>query len=337
MQGRLESQLKIEKRIESILSELPKEINEYYLNIAPSKEFRTCLEYVKKIKCFLVWYSNQFKVSLKKIDFSQITDTEIAQYLKTIEVKTKQNGDIEFTSFSYRKQIYSIINGFFDFLYKKRYISNNPVSLLEPTKRKDKVEHIFLKERDIDKILRAVNNGAGNTQAIHRQEKWKARDLAIVYTFILTGMRESALCEIDINKIDFENKILEVIDKEHKHNTYVISKKLESVINEWLEVRNELMKDYECDALFVSNQRKRIEPATVRAIINKYSEEGLGFKVSPHKLRAAFANIVYKETGDIEFTRASMKHENIATTKTYIESDEKKINQRVANILSSKF
>ena len=317
--------------------ELPKEVNEYYLNIAPSKEFRTCFEYVKKIKCFLQWYSEQFKVNLQKIDFSQISDTEIAQYLKSIEIKTKSDGDTEFTSFSYRKQIYSIINGFFDYLYKKRYIINNPVSLLDTPKKKDKVEHVFLKEKDVDKILGAINSGAGNDRAVQRQEKWKARDLAIAYTFILTGMRESALCEIDLNKIDFENNKLEVIDKERKRNTYAISKKLREKLDLWLEVREELLGDAKCDALFISNQRKRMEAATVRAIINKYSESALGYKVSPHRLRAAFANMVYKETGDIEFTRASMKHENIATTKIYIESDEKEINEKVANILSKKF
>ena len=76
MQGRLENQLKTERLIREILTNLPKEVNEYYLNISTSKEFRTCLEYVKKLRGFLRWYSETYKVNLRKIDFSQITDIQ---------------------------------------------------------------------------------------------------------------------------------------------------------------------------------------------------------------------------------------------------------------------
>ena len=338
MQGRLENQLKTERLIRKILTDLPKEVNEYYLNISTSKEFRTCLEYVKKLRGFLRWYSETYKVNLRKIDFSQITDIEIAQYLKSIEIKQNKDGDVEFTSFSYRKGIYSIINGFFDFLFKKRYISTNPVLLIDKPKKKDKPNHIFLKEKELNKMVNAVHHGAGNVHSIRRQEKWKSRDLAILYTFLLTGMRESALCEIDLNKINFETNTIEVIDKEHKHNSYTISNKLRGYLLAWLEERESFLNGAECDALFISNRRKRIDQATVRVIVNKYSEEALGYKVSPHKLRAAYGNIVYRETGSINKARSALKHENVATTQVYyLEDDEKLVNEEVANILNKKF
>ena len=338
MQGRLENQLKTEKKINEILTELPKEVEEYYVNISTSKEFRTCLSYVQKLRRFLRWYCDKKEnKDLRKMDFSKVSDGDIAKYLKYVEIKQDADGNVSFTTFSYRKQIYSILNGFFEFLYKKRYVQSNPVSLLDRPTKMDKVEHIFLKEKDVNGILEAINNGAGNTHAIHRQEQWKNRDLAIFYTFIFTGMRESALCEIDINKIDFENNRIDVIDKEHKHNTYNITPKLKSILSTWIDDRKELLGNIDTDAFFISNQRKRINQGTVRAIINKYSQEALGYKVSPHRLRAAFGNMIYEETGDIELTSRAMKHANISTTRIYMENDEKKVNKQIADILGSKF
>ena len=43
---------------------------------------------------------------------------------------------------------------------------------------------------------------------------------------------------------------------------------------------------------------------------------------------------MYKQTGDIQFVSGTMKHKNISTTKIYIKSDEKEINDKAADIIS---
>ena len=336
MQGRLENQFKAEKRIKELLRELPKEVSEYYINFSSNREFRSCQSYIEKLRTFLKWYCETENIRMMEIDFTKITDLEIANYLKKIEFKNTKNG-VEYTSFSYRKQIWSILNSFFDFLDKKRYIDNNPVRLIERPTKKDKVSHIFLKQDDIDAIIQAVVNGAGSEVAKGHQREWKERDLAILYTFMYTGMRVSALSEIDIDRIDFENNIIEVTDKGNKENTYPITAKHRAILESWLIKRKELLGDIECDALFISRYRERINSNTVRTLINKFSNEALNQKVSPHRLRAAYGNIIYEKTHDIELTSRAMKHENISTTRIYMESDEAKVNNKVADILSSVF
>ena len=218
MQGRLENQLKVEKRIKEILKEMPRELTEYYINFSSNREYRSCQSYIEKLRTFLTWYSKEENIDIMDIDFTKITDLEIANYLKKIEFKNTKDG-VKYTSFSYRKQIWSILNSFFDFLDRKRYIESNPVRLIDRPTKKDKVNHIFLKQNDLDAMIQAVTNGAGSETAKMHQKEWKKRDLAILYTFMFTGMRVSALSEIDMNRIDFENNILEVTDKEHKKNT----------------------------------------------------------------------------------------------------------------------
>ena len=333
MQGRLENQIKTENKIEKLLANMPKLVSEYYLNISTSKEFRSCLEYITKLKKFLVWYSEINDIKLEKINCTKINDSDIAKYMKTCEKKETSEG-IRYTSFSYRRQIWSTLNSFFGFLDKKKYINGNPVRFIEYPTKKDNVKHVFLQTEDLDKMLKSIEKGVGSKKAISMQNKWKERDLAIFYMFIYTGMRESALCEIDLDKIDLDNNKLEVIDKERKTNLYTIPSKLKTFILDWLIKRNELLNGVECDALFISNRKERINQGAVRAIINKYSEEALGKKVSPHRLRAAYGNMIYKKTKDIDFTRKAMKHENVSTTRIYMESDEEEVNNRVADIVT---
>lgn len=337
MQGRLENQVKIERQIENLLKEMPRVVSEYYMNFSINREFRSCLVYIQKIKMFLTFYAEENDVDIMDINFDGITDLDISRFLKSIETKTNAKGDVKYTSFSYRKMTWSVLNSFFAFLYKKGYTKSNPLDVIERPTKNDKVDHVFLQKEDLDKIIEAIKRGAGTEKAINCQNKWKERDMAIFFTFICTGMRESALCEIDMNKIDFKNNILEVVDKEHKQNTYTISPLLKKKLVKWMNKREILLGNEECDALFISNRKSRINAHSVIHLINKYSQEGLGYKVSPHRLRAAFCNLMYEETHDIEFTSQTMKHKNVSTTRIYIETNEKKVNDKSAKIIDSLF
>lgn len=336
MQGRLENQIKAEKKIEKLLSDMPRDVRKYYINFSANKEFRSCLGYIQKLRRFLVWYSLENSIDMEDIDFNNITDMDIASYLKKSETKETSNGE-EYTSFSYRKQIWSVLNSFFEFLDKKRIIDENPVRLVERPKKNDKVEHEFLQKSDLDKMIELIQKEIGIGSSKNTTERLKMRDLAILYMFIFTGMRESALCEIDLDRIDFGKNTIKVIDKEHKTNTYSISLKLRNILIAWLEDRKVLLGDTESDALFISNQKKRINQETVRIIIRKYSEQALGKKISPHRLRAAYGNIIYQETGDIELTSRAMRHANISTTRIYMKNDEEETNEKVSDILGDLF
>lgn len=333
MQGRLENQIKAENAIKILLKDLPREVNEYYINFSTDSEFRSCLSYIQKLKRFILWYCEENNIKMSSINFNKITDIDIAKYMKKAETKETKNGST-YTSFSYRKQIWSTLNSFFKFLYEKNKIDQNPVSKVKRSSKDDDVKHVFLEKEDLDKMIDSVKDIIRNDKF---NAKWGLRDLAILYTFIFTGMRESALCEIDLNKIDFDNGTIEVIDKGHKVNTYTISETLKKSLQDWINERKKIMKDCENDALFISNQKTRITQQSVIRIVNKYSEKVLGQKVSPHRLRAAYGNIIYNQTHDIELTSKAMKHKNISTTRIYMKNDEKKVNDKVANIMSNLF
>ena len=241
--------------------------------------------------------------------------------MHSIEVKRNGKGDISQTSFSYRKTVYSTLNNFFTYLYRARAINANPMDCINRPKNIDTVKRPHLTSDDFRKILDQVEIGGGSRIATSRQKKWKNRDLAIFMLFMTTGMRETALTEINVGDVDFENGFITVIDKRYKTHVYSIKDKVGNALRAWMFDRQRLLGDTKCDALFISNRKTRINEDSVSEIVKKYTKDALGYSISPHKIRSAFCTILYEQTGDIEFVRDAVGHSNVATTQRYIVKD----------------
>jgi site-specific recombinase XerD len=293
---------------------MPDYITEYYYNLSTAREYKTCEEYIKKIRGFLMYINPD----MKKIDINKISDVDIAKYLHKIETKTHK-GKITPTSFSYRKMNHTILASFFKYLHFKGYIKVNPMSCIDRPQNKDEIKRELLTWDDLNNILKAVDNGAGNSRSVNRQNNWKERDKLIILFFISTGIRKTALSEINVE--DFNDDEITVIDKRYKTHTYHMEEKILESLNKWLIQRANILDEKKCDALFISNRKQRMDEASIYNIVSKYANEGLGYHISPHKLRAAFCTLLYQETGDIEFVREAVGHSSVYTTQRYIVKD----------------
>lgn len=331
LNGRLEHKLRNEKNIDKLLSELPECVSNYYYSRSSAKESKGSEEYIRKIRSFFKYISND----IKNIDVAQITEKDVASYLCSIEKTIGHDGVKRETSFSYRKQVYSILNSFFEYLRKRKVISENPMDCIERPSSVDNVERIELDEWDLNAIMNAVDSGAGTSHQRNRQVNWKERDKAILLLLMNTGMRETALTEINLEDIDFFNNTIKVIDKRHKTHVYYINTVLKNSLGVWIAKRNQI-DNISTDALFISNRRTRITENAVVSIVKKYSKEGLGFEISPHKLRAAFCTILYNNTHDIEKVRDAVGHCSVGTTQRYIVKDNS-AKEESANIMNNIF
>lgn len=310
MKGRLEHELRTKNAINNLLKEMPKYVSEYYYNIQISKEPMTCLAYIRKIDHFL---------KFANMDITEIDDYVIGRYFDSINYTVDSYGNIKKTSLAHRKTVWSALNQFFSYLVKKRVIDSNPLDNTERPAKKDAIERKFLTMEDLNEILSAVKYGVGSGKARSRQKTWRERDFLIIFLFMTTGMREAALTEINVEDIDFDNKILTVTDKRNKVQKYHITDELERAIITWLEKREQLLGDIESDALFLSVYRERLCERAVSNIVEKYSREALGYSITPHKLRAAFVSLYYEESGgDLKATCEAVGHSDVSTTSIYI-------------------
>lgn len=331
MQGRLEHTLQNERVIERILQDMPKYVTEYYYVLSVNTQSTSCIDFINKIKNYLLFLNED----LNKVTFKEIEEN-IGRYLKTKQVK-EINGKLYPTSSSYRNGIYSALKNFCDFLCFKGYINYDPFIALKRIKEKDEVTRPDLTQEKLSDMLKMVEKGVGTPRAISRQKKWKDRDKLILLLFMNTGIRNTALSEINISDINLDTGELRIIDKGKKHHVCDVSEILEYV-NKWLKCRKELLREYSCEkeeALFISDQRTRMTQRAISDIVKKYANEALGYQISPHKIRAAYCTILYDETGDIEFVRAAVGHSNVATTQRYINT-RTDVKSKSAAIMASK-
>lgn len=309
MTGRIEHEQRTIKNIEQILKDMPEYVIDFYYAIRISKEPKTCLEYLRKIRHFLNFVNK---------DILEVTEKDISRYFDHIYY-TKVNHEIKKTSSAYRQLVWTTLNQFFIYLYKHNIVKTNSIELIKRPKYTDYVEKSILSMEEVNLILSKIKEGAGTKKAKSRQKEWVERDLLIMTLFIYTGMRETALSEIDITDISFITKELVVIDKRNVIQKYCINENIKIVIENWLEKREQLLGEEQTPALFISSKRKRISEKAISNIVKKYSEAALGRIITPHELRGTFISLSYEALGyDIKAVSEAVGHSNIATTSRYI-------------------
>ena len=307
MKGRLENEIKKEQTVKAMLNELPTVVTDYYYAMCENTEITTRVDYLRKLRNFYTFIGKPLE---------EAKSTDFARYMDSI-TRHEVNGSLVATSFSYRKTVHSALKSFYSYLEDENIIDRNPVRNRRP-KGTDEVKRIRLTKDDVKSILSSVTDEEAKCDT---DLYWIRRDRAILTLFASTGMRETALTEINVEDVDFQKKEITIIDKRHLTHTYRIQPNLERLLTEWLTGRRELLGNHETPALFISNHLDRISAKTVTRIVDKYSNAALGYHISPHKLRAAFCTILYDEVGDIEFVRDAVGHRSVEVTKRYIVKD----------------
>lgn len=310
----------IEKRINNIIIAYPS--LEGFSNYIHTKgALTTNYSYLLHITRFLNKYDK---------DFNQITFDDYISYLASLRQTT--NG--------YQRCAYFALKRFSEYLVYSRKTSIDYMKDIvapkntESIETKEKREIGFLTKEEVDDIFENIKCGVGNDRAIAKQKEWKERDLAIMYLFLSTGIRCSAMYKLDINNIDWDDGTLIVIDKGSKVHKYVLSPKVMTALRIWMIRRNELLKGKEESALFISYRKTRLGNLGIAKIVEKYAYDIKGKHITPHKLRATFGTQLYNETRDIKFVQDQMGHSNPKTTELYIRGNRDADRQKAADIMS---
>lgn len=325
MTGIQQYELSYQNKINAILDSNPN-LRGFY-SFMQSVSISTSYIYLCNVASFLKYVN-------KDVDKLDIDD--FSRYL----TKIKRNQKGESSTASYRIEVYSALKKYGKYLVASNKLESNPMDLIErprfteSQKTISKREVGFLTQEEIKTYIKRVESGVGNSRSIARQSDWKSRDKAIIILFLTTGIRCSALIKIDMGDIDFENRILQVTDKENKVNTYELSKYTIGILSEWIKDRETMLGDIEQNALFISNQRSRISQLSVSRIVNKYASDINGKNITPHKLRATYGTQLYNQTRDIYFVQKCMNHSSPQTTERYIRGGED-VTKRAGNIMES--
>lgn len=318
--GRLEKETIAFARMEEKLKTLPKIFTEYYYTMrAEKKSYRTLEEYIISINVFMNYVTNGHNAE----DFyKNITAMDVNKYMISLETR-EVKGKTKPTSSSFRATQWYAINSFFEFLNETGKIQGNPVPKRSRPKITDNASVTYLTEQEIETIIWSIKNKAGDALV--------NRNLCLFIMGITTGLRVSAILQINMEDIDMDRGVIHVVEKRNKTFDVIIGKKTKQVLKAWISDRNKYFKDVKTNALFVSQSGERMGYDAIRKMLMTYSEL-VNKKVTPHVMRHTCATNLYEKTGDIYLTATQLHHSNISTTQRYAEISNKKL-KHAASVL----
>ena len=216
---------------------------------------------------------------------------------------------------STRSRKISAIKSFYKYLYSEIEVINSNVSEKLSNPKISQRQPVYLTLTETERLLDTINN--------EKNDFLRSRDLAIVFTFLTTGMRLSELVSIDIT--DIVNDHFNIIGKGNKERTVYLTDNCLQLIYSYIIVRARYIGDKDIDALFISTRKKRISNRAVQSTIDKYLKKA-GFDTSiysTHKLRHTAATLMYKYGNvDIRALKDILGHSNVSTTQIYTHLDD---------------
>lgn len=216
---------------------------------------------------------------------------------------------------STRSRKISAIKSFYKYLYSEIEVINSNVSEKLSNPKISQRQPVYLTLTETEILLDTINN--------EKNDFLRSRDLAIVFTFLTTGMRLSELVSIDIT--DIVNDHFNIIGKGNKERTIYLTDNCLQLIYSYILVRAKYIEDKDMDALFISTRKKRISNRAVQSTIDKYLKKA-GFDTSvysTHKLRHTAATLMYKYGNvDIRALKDILGHSNVSTTQIYTHLDD---------------
>jgi site-specific recombinase XerD len=323
MNGRLEKELRAEEKMKMKLMELPLVFTEFYYALtADGKSYTTLQNYINHNVDFMNYIthnrpSNEFYVNVRA--------AHINQYMSSIRRKNV-NGMIMRNGDDICAARWTSIKAFFNFLKDNDYINENPLDKTNRPKIRTEHKVTFLTKDEINTVLEEIR--------LNSTDQKRSRDLCLVSLALSTGLRVSAITQINIDDVDLVNCTIHVIEKGNKIRTINFGENLRMLISQCIEDREKYFATTETNALFVSQWKRRMTAQAVRDLVAKYTTSIQGKHITPHKLRASAATNLAASGVSIQAIAKVLGHENIQTTRRYVEVLDSESN-KATNILDS--
>lgn len=269
-------------------------VDEYCLDL------RSFFRYLKRLKRVVPWDTPESEIPIDDVDatfLGTVTISDIYGYL------TYLNREKGLNEASRARKIAAIRSLYKYLTVKTHQLSQNPVQDLDSPKLRKSLPRYLSLEESI-RLLHSVR--------VKNQE----RDYCILVLFLNCGLRISEL--VGLNVSDIHANTLRILGKGNKERILYLNDSCIEALDNYLVVRNG-MTLIEPEALFVSNQRKRISKSAVHLLVkNSIAAAGLDPSLySAHKLRHTAATLMLQNGVDVRTLQEVLGHDHLNTTQIY--------------------
>jgi len=150
------------------------------------------------------------------------------------------------------------------------------------------------------------------------------RDKLMVELLYSSGLRVSELCNLKLENIDINEKLVKVkAGKGNKDRIVMLSDKW---INSYVDFARRFFKKVQKEYVFCKKNGTPLSPDTVQRIIKDAAQKAnINKHVTPHTLRHSFATHLLQSGTNLREIQTLLGHSNIATTQIYTKVDTKEL------------
>lgn len=203
----------------------------------------------------------------------------------------------------------SSIRTLFNFLCRHQRADNNPAIGVPAPKAARRLPQTL----STDQLAKLLDH--------HADDALMIRDIAAMELLYGCGLRVSELVSLNMQDLDWQQKIISVTGKGNKQRRIPFGSKAAVAVERWLQKRRD-MACPEQAALLLSRNGNRISTASVQQRLKKLArQQGINANVYPHMLRHSFASHLLESSGDLRAVQELLGHANLSTTQIYTHLD----------------
>ena len=199
---------------------------------------------------------------------------------------------------------------FLDWMIAEEIIEKNYMRLI-PVPKQPKTLPKYLSKEEAIRLMDWTKNYPYD----YKFEKF--RGIAIIATFIFTGVRKSELRDLKMVDVDVENQVLHVrLGKCSKDRIIPLNLSLIELLEDYLKERKRLNKH--CPYFFTSLRKdSQMGENVIKRLVSKLRAKSK-INFYPHLLRHTFATLMLEGGCDIFSLSKMMGHSDIKTTTIYL-------------------
>lgn len=275
-------------------------LNEYLLDL----KLRNCTaRTIKTMRNNMTLLFNWIETEYKITEIESIKRNHIKGYLQY-----KQNLGLKPT---YINGIIKNIKAFFNYLVREEYIDRSPSEKISLQKE----EKVLIQTFSPDEVKRMID--------VYSSSNFMGtRNKCIITMLFDTGIRNYELCSIKCD--DIKERTILIHGKGNKQRLVPISPVLRKTMLKYEAIREYYIKErYQSEYYFLSQKGKMLTVEAVEIVVKKCgvaAHVNEQTRCSPHTCRHTFAQMCLKNGIDIYTVSRLLGHENLSTTKRYLQS-----------------
>lgn len=322
-----ERQAAIADRMEEKLLVLPPFMRGYFSTLKSKVTRKNNYGHIVALFNYFISHGVIQKESIVDItteDIQKIKYTDMIVYLDSLKGKNSEE------TIATKKKIYG---GLWTYFVNSDYVLKNIVHKIEPG--------LFKPEKTNAEITVYVPTNMQlkefqkNITKCGRSEFEVERNLAIVNLLLGSGIRSEELIGLDMGDLHLEDEPPHIFvlgkGKQTKQDKVEVSVKRLAIIQEYLVLREKLLKEWgvESKAVFLSNKKQRISKSALDNIFKQYSHG----EITPHDLRHWVGTKLYNRTKNIKLVQEQLRHSSIDTAaRYYVKINEGDLHDAVSNL-----